>query len=114
MGDGSKRLPIRGGNWNNGANAGVFALNLNNPRTNANGNIGFRVALAPHVRSRASKGVRSRASKGARTAHGAKGTHLPTECGSQPQEAKKLIAAEPVSRGKPRTLAHAVFYLRKR
>ena len=106
MGDGSKRLPIRGGNWNNGANAGVFALNLNNPRTNANGNIGFRVALAPHVRSRASKGVR--------TAHGAKGTHLPTECGSQPQEAKKLIAAEPVSRGKPRTLAHAVFYLRKR
>jgi hypothetical protein len=40
-------LPIRGGNWNNGANAGVFALNLNNPRSNANANIGFRAA-SPH------------------------------------------------------------------
>lgn len=34
-----------GGNWNNGANAGVFALNVNNRRSNANGNIGFRSAL---------------------------------------------------------------------
>jgi len=39
------RLPIRGGNWNNGVNAGVFALNLNNSRSNANTNIGFRPAL---------------------------------------------------------------------
>lgn len=39
------RLPIRGGNWNNGANAGVFALNFNNPRSNVNANIGFRAAL---------------------------------------------------------------------
>lgn len=39
------RLPIRGGNWNNGANAGAFSVNLNNPRSNANGNIGFRPAL---------------------------------------------------------------------
>jgi RNA-directed DNA polymerase len=39
------RLPIRGGNWNNGANAGVFNLNLNNARSNANTNIGFRPAL---------------------------------------------------------------------
>lgn len=39
------RFPIRGGNWNNGANAGVAALNLNNERTNANSNIGFRPAL---------------------------------------------------------------------
>lgn len=38
-------LPIRGGDYNNGANAGLFALNLNNARTNANGNIGFRPAL---------------------------------------------------------------------
>ena len=37
-----ERLPIRGGNWNNTANAGVFALNLNNPRSNVNTNIGFR------------------------------------------------------------------------
>jgi len=36
-----------GGNWNNGANAGVFYSNLNNGRGNANGNIGFRSAL-PH------------------------------------------------------------------
>jgi len=40
-----ERLPIRGGNWNNGSNAGVFALNLNNPRSNASSNIGFRPAL---------------------------------------------------------------------
>lgn len=35
-------LPLRGGNWNNGSNAGLFALNLNNPRSNANTNVGFR------------------------------------------------------------------------
>lgn len=39
-----ERLPIRGGNWNNGASAGVFALNLNNARSNSNSNIGFRPA----------------------------------------------------------------------
>jgi len=38
-------LPLRGGEWNNGAAAGVFALNLNNPRTNISTNIGFRSAL---------------------------------------------------------------------
>jgi hypothetical protein len=43
MGNGP--LPYRGGNWNNGGNAGVFALNLNNHRSNANNNIGFRSAL---------------------------------------------------------------------
>jgi hypothetical protein len=37
-----QRLPLRGGNWNNGANAGVAALNLNNARSNVNTNIGFR------------------------------------------------------------------------
>ena len=40
-----QRLPLRGGNWNNGALSGVFALNLNNLRSNANSNIGFRPAL---------------------------------------------------------------------
>ena len=39
------RIPIRGGNWNNGANAGLFNLNLNNERGNYDNNIGFRVAL---------------------------------------------------------------------
>lgn len=33
---------LRGGNWNNGANAGAFALNLNNGPSNTNTNIGFR------------------------------------------------------------------------
>ena len=41
-----RRLPIRGGNWNNGSNAGLAALNLNNARSNSNTNIGFRPALA--------------------------------------------------------------------
>ena len=36
---------LRGGNWNNGSNAGVFALNLNNLRSNSNNNVGFRAAL---------------------------------------------------------------------
>ena len=34
-----------GGNWNNTGNAGVFYVNLNNARSNSNGNIGFRSAL---------------------------------------------------------------------
>ena len=38
------RFPLRGGNWNNGSNAGLGALNLNNARSNANSNIGFRPA----------------------------------------------------------------------
>lgn len=37
-------MPIRGGNWNNRANAGLFNLNLNNARSNANWDIGFRAA----------------------------------------------------------------------
>ncbi|NCC20187.1 hypothetical protein EOM33_03940 [Candidatus Saccharibacteria bacterium] len=40
----SLRAFIRGGNWNNGSNAGVLALNLNNSPSNTNTNIGFRVA----------------------------------------------------------------------
>jgi len=34
----------RGGNYNNGANAGLFYSNGNNARSNSNGNIGFRSA----------------------------------------------------------------------
>lgn len=33
---------IRGGNWDNDANAGVFAFNANNAPSNVNTNIGFR------------------------------------------------------------------------
>ena len=32
----------RGGNWNNGANAGALSVNLNNAPSNSNSNIGFR------------------------------------------------------------------------
>lgn len=39
------RAAIRGGNWNNEVNAGVFALNLNNAPSNSNNNIGLRVAI---------------------------------------------------------------------
>lgn len=40
-----ERLPLRGGDWNNGSTAGVFALNLNNVRTIVSSNVGFRPAL---------------------------------------------------------------------
>ncbi|RHR70052.1 hypothetical protein DWW77_05460 [Ruminococcus sp. AF17-12] len=44
-------MPICGGNWNNTSNAGVFNVYLNNPRTSANGNIGFRSALLSYART---------------------------------------------------------------
>lgn len=37
--------PLRGGSWNNAGNAGLGALNLNNARSNANSNVGLRLAL---------------------------------------------------------------------
>lgn len=40
--------PIAGGNWNNSSNAGVWAVNFNNSRTNSNDNVGFRADSAPH------------------------------------------------------------------
>lgn len=40
-------VPIVGGNWNNAADAGVFALNLNNARSNVNTNIGARPDYGP-------------------------------------------------------------------
>lgn len=41
----AERLPLRGGNWHNGAGAGVFALYLNSPRTLSNHGVGFRAAF---------------------------------------------------------------------
>ena len=38
---------ISGGNWNNGSNAGVWTLNLNNVRGNSNNNVGFRADSLP-------------------------------------------------------------------
>lgn len=40
-----ERLPICGGGWNGGAYAGVFRVNLSDPRSYADGNIGFRSAF---------------------------------------------------------------------
>ena len=40
-----RRAPLRGGNWNNGANSGLGALDLNNAPSNRNSNVGFRPAL---------------------------------------------------------------------
>lgn len=37
-------LPIRGGHWLSGADAGVFALSLGDPRSNVSATLGFRVA----------------------------------------------------------------------
>lgn len=39
------RFPVRGGDWRNGANAGLGALSLGYPRSNADSNIGFRPAF---------------------------------------------------------------------
>jgi len=40
--------PIVSANWNNGSNAGVWTLNLNNVRTNANNNVGARADSIPY------------------------------------------------------------------
>jgi hypothetical protein len=53
---GLRFVPLRGGNWNNGANAGLFYLNLNNARSNSNSNIGFRLA-SPYRQKRQAQGL---------------------------------------------------------
>ncbi|MEN9923925.1 MAG: hypothetical protein RL268_51 [Pseudomonadota bacterium] len=52
---------ISGGNWNNGSNAGVWALNLNNVRGNSNNNVGFRADSLPAT-PHAATAVRQRGS----------------------------------------------------
>jgi hypothetical protein len=42
-------LPHVGGNWNNGANAGSFAVNLNNDSSNTNQNVGVRAVRFQHI-----------------------------------------------------------------
>lgn len=41
----AERHPLRGGSWHDTSRAGVFALNLMEPRTITNWNVGFRAAL---------------------------------------------------------------------
>ena len=38
-------LPLRGGSWNNGVGAGVFALYLSVPRARSHAVLGFRAAF---------------------------------------------------------------------
>jgi hypothetical protein len=40
-----ERLPLRGGNWGDGANAGLFALSLLYARSASGSNLGFRPAF---------------------------------------------------------------------
>ena len=40
----------RGGNWNNGANAGVFYLSGSDSRGGAGPGVGFRAAYIPEIR----------------------------------------------------------------
>lgn len=50
MRQGFDMLCVRaGGNWDNGANAGVRARNLNNSRGNSNNNVGFRADSMPNT-----------------------------------------------------------------
>ena len=59
-------LPLRGGNWNNAAGAGVFALNLNNARAISNDNVGFRAALPSQPDTQGPRALpQSRGDKGA-------------------------------------------------
>ena len=66
MGSDIKRLPYRGGNWNNGANAGLAAVNLNNSRANTNTNIGFRPAFGSSQKATPHGALSSALSKGCR------------------------------------------------
>lgn len=44
MNNSGERLPLCGGIWGSTSNAGVFRVDLNNPRSNSDSNIGFRSA----------------------------------------------------------------------
>ncbi len=58
--------PIAGGNWNNSSNAGVWAVNVNNSRTNSNNNVGSRAVIWSILRQgRNPKGLQACRSRGA-------------------------------------------------
>ena len=58
--------PIAGGNWNNGSNAGVWTLNVNNSRANSNNNVGSRAVIWSNSRqSPGLKGPEAYRSRGA-------------------------------------------------
>ena len=43
------RCVYRGGNWNNGTNAGVFCLDGDYSRSNVSADLGFRSAYIPEI-----------------------------------------------------------------
>ena len=45
----AERCVFRGGNWSNGANAGVFYLNGDSSRSYSSAGIGFRSAFIPEI-----------------------------------------------------------------
>ncbi len=47
----AERLAFRGGNWNHGAQAGVFGVNGNNPRSGIYTSLGFRSVYIPELES---------------------------------------------------------------
>ncbi|MDC7288557.1 hypothetical protein NXH76_12150 [Blautia schinkii] len=75
-------MPIVGANWNNTSNAGSSALNFNNPRTNANHNIGFFSAY-PFIENTSSTRRRAVKAKGkgliSSTGHGRRKLNNPEE-----------------------------------
>ena len=46
----AERCVYRGGDWGNGASAGVFCLDGNSFRSNAGTYLGFRAAYIPEIR----------------------------------------------------------------
>ena len=62
----SKRLPYRGGNWNNGSGAGLAALNCHSSRVRTYYGFGFRLALEQRQKLAADELSSSASSKGCR------------------------------------------------
>ena len=95
-----KRLPIRGGNWNNAAITGVFALNLNNDRTNSNANIGARPALEMCPKRPAYRASRQRLSqKDAHSPAKARARSRKTEQAGRSSSASDRSALPPIDSG---------------
>lgn len=95
--------PISGGNWSNGANAGVWAFNLNNTRSNANNTVGFRAdSASPHTPhgDGGSKGevvrraaIVAAANQGGRSGSGSATHAAHARCGERPRPGRREVAA---------------------
>lgn len=94
------RCLIRGGDWNNGANAGVFSSNLYNARSNFNVNVGGRSAFRP-------KALNARRCSGVTEKHAGHSTH---EIGESP---RRICGPRSTGRGRVRGLKGAFFLSRE-